>query len=79
MTKKPKSLEPVKEIGEIPFALCEIVSALEQAGQPEEAAIAESIVGLIMGISSLSLIQIPDDGKERIKSICMEYLSPSRS
>src|SRR5687767_11033745 len=69
MSKKSKADAPVREIGEIPFALCEIVAALEGAGLKEKAAVAESIIDLLIEQPSLKLLELPQEVKTEIKSV----------
>jgi hypothetical protein len=68
-TKKDKTLEPVKEIGQIPFALCEIVARAEAAGHSEIAGLADSIVDLLLGCGSLKVLELPQAAKQQIAGI----------
>ena len=62
-------LEPVTEIGQIPFALCEIVALAEGAGQAEIALLADSMLNVILGCGSLSALQLPQEAKDEIAAI----------
>lgn len=61
------------EIGEIPFALCEIVAKAEAAGNPEIASMADSIVNAILGCGSLDVLELPLVAKQEIAGIVAKY------
>lgn len=73
MSKKSDNslFQPVKEAVEIPFALAAIV-AETQAAMPHVAQLAESMLDVVYGIGSLSLIAAPDETKDRIRQILSE-------
>lgn len=70
MNKKSDNslFQPVKEAVEIPFALAAIV-AETQAAMPHVAQLAESMLDVVYGLDSLSLLAAPPDAKERIRGI----------
>lgn len=75
MSKKSDNslFQPVKEAVEIPFALAAIV-AETQATIPHVAQLAESMLDVVYGLDSLSLLLAPPEARGRIAAILAENL-----
>lgn len=73
MSKKSDTglFQPVKEAVEIPFALAAIV-AETQATMPHVAQLAESLLDVVYGLDSLSLLAAPVEAKDKIRQILRE-------
>ena len=78
---KLKSAEPVTELGQIPFALCEIIAALEDAGRKDQAAVAESILDLVISFPSLEMarLSLPDEARREIVTVIERHLNVQQS
>ena len=76
---KSVARDPVTEVGQIPFALCEIVAIAEASGQAEIATLADSILNLILGCGSLKILELPQVAREEIAAIIVNYQVESRS
>ena len=63
--------QPVKEAVEIPFALATIVAETQDT-MPHIAQLAESMLDVVYGVNSLSLIAAPAEIKDRIRQILSE-------
>ncbi|MGE0131923.1 MAG: hypothetical protein AB7U82_27885 [Blastocatellales bacterium] len=74
MSKKSDNalLQPIKEVVELPFALAEIVAETEKA-MPHVAALAESALDVVYGVSSLSLLALPGEAREQIRQIVAQW------
>jgi hypothetical protein len=70
---KGKENEPVSEIGQIPFALCEIVAKAEAAERPDIALLADSMLNVIIGCRSLEILMLPQGAKEEIAATIARY------
>ena len=75
MNKKSDSntCQPIKEAVELPFALAEIV-AETQATMPHVAALADSVLDVVYGLDSLSVLVLPQEARDRIQQIVADYL-----
>lgn len=71
--RKSKVDDPVAEIGQIPFALCEIVAKAEAASLPEVARLADSMVDLLLGCGSLKILELPQVAKDEIRAVISRY------
>jgi hypothetical protein len=63
----------VTEIGQVPLALCSIIAKAEEANQPEIATIADSILNLILGEGTLSILELPPVAQEEIAAIVARH------
>lgn len=64
--------QPISETVEIPFALAAIV-AETQTSLPHVAQLAESILDVVYGLDSLSVLVAPPEARERIRKILAEH------
>lgn len=69
------SVEPVAEIGQVPFALCEIIALGEEAQQPDIVLLASSIFDLLLGVPALAVLELPPVAKEQIRGIINAHAS----
>lgn len=67
-----KLFQPVKEWGEVPFALAEIVAETEEA-MPHVARIADSILDQMLAAPSLKLLELPEEARAEIAGIVARY------
>lgn len=63
----------MKEWGEVPFALAEIVAETQES-MPHVARIADSILDQLVGVPSLSLLELPQEAREQIQQIIKQSM-----
>jgi hypothetical protein len=75
MSKRSDSnlFQPVKEAVEVPFALVAIV-AETQATMPHVAKLADSILDVVYGVDSLSVLVLPQEARDQIRQIVAAHL-----
>jgi hypothetical protein len=71
--KKGKQYDPVSEVGQIPFALCEVIALAESGNQPEIAVLAESMLDLVLSCRSLEVLVLPQAAKDEIAAVIAKY------